>query len=189
MVDPEVRKTLLMVLGISPQALSQRAKTLKKKYGPMSSEDAVYVIAHVEGIDLSRFLPLAIQDRIRTLVPRELQATVKPKKAPRVPRGAKRRKPKAIPYPLVDPKTIEAANFLGANVFPQVFILENSIRALIEATLSKLDIDWWNKYVPTEVRNNVASTIKKEKRYPYRRSRGVHPLFYSNFAVSVNCFL
>src|SRR2546430_16584592 len=63
--DPAIRHQLLKKLGdISQQALSQRAKTVKKRYGPMSTEDAVYVIAYEHGIDISKRLDPETVQRI-----------------------------------------------------------------------------------------------------------------------------
>ncbi len=181
MVNSEVRKKLLAMLGISKQALSQRARGFKVKYGPMTTDEAVYVIAHMEGIDLSKDLPLAMQDRIRSLVPRGV-VVPSPKKAP-TPRKRKiaPAKSRLQSYPLVDSKIIETAHTLGREVFPQVFILENSIRALVKDKLSPLGTDWWEKSVPTDVQNNVKRTMKKESKFPYRKARGDEPLLYANF--------
>ena len=77
---------------------------------------------------------------------------------------------------------MNVANHLGAEVYPQVFVLENSIRNLIKDRLSKIDKHWWDKFVPPDVQADVARTMKREKRYTYREVRGNHPLLYSNFA-------
>ena len=86
MVKHEVREKLLTKLRISHQALSKRAKRLKEKHGPMTTDEAVYIVAHLEGIDLSRYLPLQYLDRIRSMIPRETRerefdrpAVLKPK--------------------------------------------------------------------------------------------------------------
>jgi len=178
MVNTEVRKQLLAKLGITKQALSQRAKKLKESYGPMSSEEAVYVLAHMQGIDLSKHLPLATLDRVRALVPRPLPSP--PSSAPK--RAGPRPSLRPRTYPLVSPELSASAISLGQNVYPVLFLLENSIRALVEARLSKTGTDWWEKLAPTGVKNNVARTMKKETRYPWREKRGTHPLYYANFA-------
>lgn len=183
MVNAKIRDRLLKRLGgISKQALSQRVQVLKARYGPMSTDDAVYVIAHLQGIDLSRDLPLATQDRIRTLIPRELLGDTTKRGTKRKEKPKTKEKGTVSSYPLVDAETIQTAFTLGNNVFPQVFILENSIRTFISNTLCGLSEDWWTKYVPMNVQKSVAKTMRKESRYPYRRARGNHPLLYSNFA-------
>lgn len=180
--EPNVRRELLGRLGITRQGLGYRAKRIKEAYGPMTTEEAVYVIAHLEGIDLSRHLPIATLDRVRALVPREIpDSRSKPsardaKKAR--PRVSRRRKP----YPLVTASQAKMAEDLGSRVYPLLFILENSIRELISLRLSKKGSDWWGNFVPSKVKNSVERTMKKETRYPYRDRRGKHPLSYANFS-------
>lgn len=180
MVNKEVRSQLLKQLGISPQALSQRAKRLKDKYGPMTTDEAVYVIAHMEGVDLSKRLPLASLDRVRSLIPRELNIPTLRHRQSRSTHPKKKLKPAS--YPLVEKTIVSSAISIGAEVYPQVFILENSIRSLIKKHLSKTGNDWWDKLVPADVKKEVLRTMSREKRYPYREARGNHPLFYSNFS-------
>lgn len=175
--DPKVRREILGRLRISRQALSQRATRIKENYGPMTTEEAVYVIAHIEGIDLSKFLPIAILDRVRSLVPKEIQPN---KSQARSQQRVKRKQKES--YPLVTNAQIKMAYDLGNDVFPKLFVLENSIRSLITKRLEALDTNWWDTYAPSPVKNNVSRTMNKEKRYPYREARGNHPISYANFA-------
>jgi len=180
MVNKEVRKQLLARLGVTKQALSLRAKKLKDSYGPMTSEEAVYVIAHVEGLDLSKHLPLATLDRIRALVPRPLPVT-----SPSGPRATSVPAPRPAPtrtYPLVSESLSATALSLGRSVYPTLFLLENSMRSLVSTRLAKTGPDWWDNLAPVGVKSNVARTMKKENRFPWREKRGSHPLYYANFA-------
>jgi len=182
MVDRKVRKLLFKKLQVTPQALSQRAKRIKSSYGPMSTDEAVYVIAHQEGIDLSRYLSIQVIDRVRSLVPKDLprpagitpSKTVKAKKTKRATTSS---------YPMVKESMISRSVTIGNESFPQVFVLENSIRNLIIAKLKKAyGSDWWNKARIKGIRDTVQRTIDKEKKHPHRERRGLHPIFYSNFA-------
>jgi hypothetical protein len=182
MVDRKVRKLLLEKLRFTPQALSQRAKRVKSLYGPMSTEEAVYVIAHQEGIDLSRYLSIQIIDRVRSLVPKDL-----PRPSGNLPyKAIKAKKPKRTAkssYPMVRESMISRSVTIGNESFPQVFVLENSIRNLIITKLTKAyGSDWWNKARIKGIRDTVQRTIDKEKKHPHREKRGLHPIFYSNFA-------
>ena len=172
-----VRREILEKLGISRQALSQRASKIKRDLGPITTEEAVYVIGHLEGIDLSRFLPISTLDRIRSLVPREIKPT---KISEQRVRSVKKKQERH--YPLVNSTGINIASKLGNDSYTKLFILENSIRALIVKKLGVLRRDWWDIYVPLKVKNNVARTINKEKHYPYREARGSDPLYYANFS-------
>jgi hypothetical protein len=182
MIDRKVRRELFNKLKVSRQALNQRAKRLKDKYGPMTTIEAVYIIAHIEGIDLAKYLPLETLDRIRSLVPRDIKPQLAiSQSAPQKANSAKKRRG-AISYPLVRETFIQQAVTIGDEAFPQIVVLENSIRALIEQTLSTMRSDWWTSLVPSGVQKNVQRTIDKEKKYPYREKRGNKPLMYCNFA-------
>ncbi len=181
MVDRAIREQLLKKLGVTRQALSKRSGKIKDKYGPMTTEEAVYVVAHMEGIDLSKHLPLGILDRIRSLVPRHESLSSSASKI-RKPDAARHRKPLTIQsYPLLSQVQVGKSVVLGSDVFPLIYQTENSIREFILKRLSKADPNWWNTKVPGDVQRNVANTIAKEKRYPYRDKRGSQPIFYTNF--------
>jgi hypothetical protein len=64
-----LRGDLLAKLGVSHQRLSQRVAQVKRNYGPMSTEDGTYVLAHQEGLDLTKYLDQATVDRVRSLLP------------------------------------------------------------------------------------------------------------------------
>lgn len=179
MINRDVRQELLTKLGVSRQALSQRAQRLKDKYGPMTTDEAVYIIAHTEGVDLAKYLPLEILDRVRSLVPRD----VKPQTSVQdtLPKKSQRGRKKTASYPLTKENFIRQVVAIGEEAFPQIVILENSMRTLIEQTLSAIRSDWWTSLVPLQVQKTVQRTIDKEKKYPYREKRGNEPLMYCNF--------
>lgn len=182
MIHREVRRELLNKLKITHQALSLRAKQIKSRYGPMTTDEAVYIIAHVEGINLAKYLPLATLDRVRSLIPREIKSSPV---APQVRTASKktRSRPKStVSYPLVSNAFIQRVVSIGDESFPQIVVLENSVRTLIEKTLSAITPDWWTTLVPHNIQTNVQRTIDKEKKYPYREKRGSHPILYCNFA-------
>jgi hypothetical protein len=179
-INPEVRREIFRKLKISQPALSQRAKRIKNKFGPMTTDEAVYVIAHMEGIDLAKYLSLQILDRIRSLVPREI-APSKPTAIQRGKPEIKKRRERIHPYPLISRHFIQRVITIGEEAFPQIVMIENSMRNLIERTLLKIKTDWWEEFVPPNVKGMVQRTIKKEEKYSYREKRGDKPLLYCNF--------
>jgi len=179
MINREVRVELFERLGnISHQALSKRILRIKEKFGPMSTDEAAYIIAHQAGLDLSKHLPLELLDRIRSLIPREIKENIV--LTTQMNKKAGKRKLK-ISYPLVKNTLINKANSLGDNEFPKIFIIENSIRNLIRLRLSRITKTWWPTLIPEDVLKNVNRIIKKEAYYPYREKRGSEPLLYCNF--------
>ena len=65
----ELKGALLKKLGVTPQRLSQRVAQVKRLYGPMSTQDGTYVLAHQEGIDLNHYLDQEEVDRVRHMLP------------------------------------------------------------------------------------------------------------------------
>jgi hypothetical protein len=179
-VKREVREKLLTKLGISHQALSKRARRLKEKYGPMTTDEAVYIIAHLEGIDLSRYLPLQALDRIRSMIPRETKNREFGREASPKAKSNQKKRTK-ISYPLVTSSFIHKVNAIAEDEFPKIFVLENSIRSLIRLKLSSVQDDWWPKLIPSQVLENVQRVLKKELKYPHREKRGEELLMYCNF--------
>ncbi|HZP25674.1 MAG TPA: hypothetical protein VFB90_01355, partial [Dehalococcoidia bacterium] len=65
--DKALLHDLIGRLKVSPQALYQRADRLKKKHGPMTTEDAIYMIAANEGLDLAKYLDKVEVERLRMM--------------------------------------------------------------------------------------------------------------------------
>lgn len=181
MIHRQVRHELLNKLKVTRQALSLRAKQIKAKYGPMTTDEAVYIIAHIEGVNLAKYLPLETLDRVRSLIPREIKPSPIAPQVKITNKKPKSRKTIAS-YPLVNNAFIQRAVTIGDESFPQIVVMENSIRALIEKTLSTINPNWWVALVPPNVQRNVQRTIDKEKKFPYREKRGNRPILYCNFA-------
>jgi hypothetical protein len=178
MTNKSVQRDLLSHLKVTKQALSHRAKTIKEKFGPMTTEEAVYVIAHMEGLDVSRHLSLDQLDRVRALVPRSLSS----KPVTSLPKRSTKRKKQIESYPLVPARTVSKAVALGEESYPNVVVLETSIRNLIEKRLSAIKHSWWPDLIHPDVIRAVTRTKKKETFYPYRERRGDKDILYCNFA-------
>jgi hypothetical protein len=183
MVNARIREKLLSTLKISKQALSQQAKKIKERYGPMSTDEAVYIIAHQNKIDLSKFLSIEVVDRIRSLVPKDIGI-----REQAIPALKKKKVSTAkasnddYTYPLVSKSQILKAKQIGEETYPLVYVLESSMRNLISKQLStKYGQDWWEKANIKNCRENIEKTIGKEQRYPYREKRGKDKLSYANF--------
>jgi len=131
----------------------------------MTTDEAVYIIAHTEGINLAKYLDLATLDRVRAMIPREI------KPLPVVPQARsiskKKSRPKSLPsYPLVSGTFIQRIVVIGDESFPQIVVLENSIRSLIEQTLSAINAAWWDSLVPDKIRTMFSEQLIKRKNIP-----------------------
>jgi hypothetical protein len=182
----ELRRDLLKKLGVTPQRLSQRVAQVKRNYGPMSTEDGTYVLAHQEGLDLTKYLDKTTVDRVRSLLP--AGGVALPSSSPsRRARSAPATRPVRIApsLELVDamlPSGVAADASRMASVYPKLYVFENSIRNVIIRVLrSRYGKDWWNSRVPTAVQKSVADRKAKEAKTPWHGKRGTDDIYYSNF--------
>lgn len=139
----------------------------------MTSKDSYYVLAHTIGIDLSKYLSLSELDRIRNLIPK-FTVPSDPSITQDDSEGIR------TSYPLLTKKFINDGRKIGAEVYPLLFTLENSIRQLIRAKLAA-DKNWWEEKCPDKVKKSVSYLMNKEQLFTFRTKRGNDQLDYANF--------
>ncbi len=179
----EIRRALIDKLGgISRQALSARAKRMKIKYGPMSTEEAVGLIAHLQGIDVSKYLDPSQVEQIRRLVQQrailespDAQRRARPTvKEVKVTIGGKLK----LADPLLPKHVLEDAKAM-ANVYAQLYVFENSVREVIRRVLSRTYGDnWWDDCIPLKVHRYAQSRMDDDERNAWHGRRGDHPIYY-----------
>jgi hypothetical protein len=185
-IKRDLRTVLLQGLGVTPQRLSQRVKKMKKDHGPMSTEDATYVIAHQEGIDLTKYLGPDTVNRIRILIPKGSESTASGsmrKKSNNAKRCTVVRMEANIPQvdALLSTTLAEDAKRMAV-VYPKYYVLENSIRVVIKRILEKTHGEnWWKLSVANPVQVTVSGRIQKEAEQPWHGKRGQHEIYYSDF--------
>jgi hypothetical protein len=183
----QLKADLLQKLRVTPQRLSQRVAQVKRLYGPMSTEDGTYVLAHQEGLDLTKYLDQTTVDRVRGLLPISAGATTLSQPSAKRAKAVATSRPVRIApsLELVDamlPASVaEDANRM-ASVYPKLYIFENSIRNVIVRILqAKHGKDWWKERVPTGVQKTVADRRAKEAKTPWHGKRGTHEIYYADF--------
>lgn len=199
--DRRLRTDLLKKLGsVTPQRLSQLVAEVKRDHGPMSTEDGTYVLAHLRGLDLSRYsLDRETVDRIRGMVPRG-QAAPRPAATPAsAPTTGKPRTPAYRPVrvganvPAVDlmlPKIVSEDADRMADLYPKMYLLENSIRNVIDRVMNaNHGKDWWTTCVAKQVRDRVQGRKDKEAKAPWHGPRGAHDIYYSDFGDLKNVII
>lgn len=184
-----LKQALLTKLGVQPPALSKRVKR-KKLQTPMSTEEATYLIAHEEGIQIDKYLDATEVSRIR-----ELHGSSRPRgDAAMTPRRTRSRSGTGQPRELRFPGDITVKNALlppgklneavaMARVYPLLYVFENSIRELIKRVMaSEFGDDWWETQL---TRGNVQNVYQKakgrkdgEKKNRWHQKRGSHPIDY-----------
>jgi hypothetical protein len=189
--DPALRATLLENLGgISKQRLSQVVAEVNKAYGPMSTEDATYVLAHQRGIRIDRYLDAPTVDRVRGMLQRTAAHAPAPAVPPaRAPSGSKRTASRPVRIeptspaidPLLPPSVAEDADRM-AKVYSRLYILENSARNVISRVMTaKHGKGWWSSKVPSDVQKEVRRRQDKEDKNPWAGKRGAQELNYADY--------
>lgn len=185
MTNRELRKELLKKLDISPQALSQRCQKLKTQL-PMTTEEATYVIAQQNGIRLDKYIDKEMIDRVRLLLQQitpAIQAPIKgmggkTKEVLPEQRVIKIGKEFKFTDPILPQKKILEAQDMAA-VYPYIYILENSIRKVIDQIMTSLYGDnWWDSEAPKELRYTVSKRMADEKKDSWHQRRGARPIDY-----------
>jgi len=67
----------------------------------------------------------------------------------------------------------------NAKVYPYIYVLENSLRKVIFDHFGK-GRDWWQntKIVPKPIQEYAEKIKESEKKYPWVKSRGDHPIYF-----------
>lgn len=188
--NPKIRSDLLKKLGgVTPQALSGRVKRLKKVL-PISSEDAVYVIAHQNGIDIGRHLDGDTLSRVSEYVAqlrpssRQGQAQATPRSQSRGSRSIKQVSLNITGFkigalPGMSAAHAKEAKTMSEKAYPLLYVFENSARDLIARVLSSaFGASWWDQVVPKRIRDKAADRLAQEGTEPWHSSRGAHPIHY-----------
>ena len=184
MTNRQLRKALLKKLNITPQALSYRVQQLKKSH-PMTTEDATYIIAQQERIILDKYLDVDTVNRIRDIFqqisfPIQAKSTkrkdVKEKKSPTENTITIGKEFRATDPILPRRKLLEAKEM--AAVYPLLYVLENSIREVIDLKMISLfGQNWWEQ-APSKLKRHVRGRMADEQKNSWHQRRGDRPIDY-----------
>jgi hypothetical protein len=183
--NPLVRSALLASLKITRQGLHERTRKLKSSL-PMSTEDAVYVLAHQNGIDIGRYLDRAALDRVGAIVSRLGNGPDEPRRVKKQLAGTTQTTVRIVLGPIFDadlPGLARAhaadARRMTAEVYPVLYLFENSARDLIDGVLtSRIGPNWWELSAPTDLKKKVQKRLTDESADPWHGKRGGRPISY-----------
>lgn len=75
----------------------------------------------------------------------------------------------------------------NANLYPELFLFENSLRIFINLVLTKkYGAKWWDNRVNGNTQGTIAGRMKKEKMNPWHGARGLDPLSYTDLSDLTN---
>jgi hypothetical protein len=160
----------------------------------MTTEQAVYTIAHENGIDLSKYLDPETTREVRDLMTqlRSGQSTngrgKRSGQSTRSRPGGNSRAvsvtikgigPDNLRIPALTQSHADAAKRMSERVYPLVFLFENSVRDLIELVLEDaFGKDWWTTAVPGDVQRTAIKHKDAEKKDPWHGKRGTRDIDY-----------
>jgi hypothetical protein len=159
---------------------------MKADHGPMSTQEATYVIAHQAGLDLTKYLDPDGVNRVRDLIPKGPQETTS------APIKKTSRNTKRCTVVRIEPNIPQVDALLSttlaedakkmALVYPKYYVLENSVRVVIKRILEKTHgKNWWKLKVANPVQVKVTERMQNEAKQPWHGKRGQHEIFYSDF--------
>jgi len=186
LTDRAVREALLSKLRLTKQALSYRVQRMKSRH-PMTTTDATYVIAHQSGVMLDRYLAPGELDRVRELV----AAVSQNGSQPAYSSGSRGVRPAVAPQrviviggefkgsdPLLPAAVLGEAKEMAA-VYPFLYVLENSIREVIDRVMTKKHgTAWWDAHTPQGLRDQVESRKREDKANMWHQRRGAKNICY-----------
>jgi hypothetical protein len=189
--NPEIKAALLKELGVTTQRLSQLTKARKGEL-PMSTPHAVYTLAHEHGIDIYKHLDPEEAREVRGLMAdlrkgRSSNGSVAAEPRPIRKRSKAAKKQVKVAIAGVDVGKIPGlkqshaneAKRMAEDVYPLLYIFENSVRDLVELVLrDKYGKDWWDDEAPRKVRERAEAHKDAEDEDPWHGSRGARPIDY-----------
>lgn len=189
-----LRKEVCKKLGIKPRQLQNRIKKFAVERKIADRDVALLMLAYEQQIDvrkprykvqkikLGKFeAELNIQ---KTAAPVPVLAAVQDKRKG-TKLGSKQLvielgKGLKVTDPLLPNQLVNEAIQM-ANVYPVVYVLENSVRNLISHVMTARHSDkWWDQKVGWTIKKNVQTRIEKEDKNRWHGKRGAHPIFYTD---------
>lgn len=185
MINKELKNALLRTLNISPQALSQQCQGLKKRI-PMTTEEAVYVIAQNNNIILDKYLDKEAVEHVRVLYQQVIPTTQhkvirkqgKDKDITIKQRIFKIGKDITFSDPILPQKKAQEAIEM-ADVYPLIYVLENSAREFIDKVMTaQYGKNWWDLQAPEPLKKNVKKRMSDDEKNSWHQRRGARPIDY-----------
>jgi hypothetical protein len=173
--------------NVKRDAIYKRARKVKREHGPMTTEDAIYLMAADAQIDVAKYLGAETVDRIRRL--RQTAGVLTGAQPTRgSPGGVRGKTVKVIvggtvelTDPLLPEKMLREARLMADKVYPLLYVLENSVRQLIIRVLSSVHGEcWWSIAAPAETKSKVQTRKDQEDSKPWHGKRGVHEIYYTD---------
>lgn len=175
-----INKILQKKPNIKEAGLQVTLTRIKKRHDLRSIDQAACFYIKKNNLDVN--VSSIIDDVTRRAVQEELTAD-----KPTVSKLSARKRPLKLPSksddPFVDNTTFSSANN-NAEIYPMIYLFENSVRNFVAAIMKKdFGDNWWAdkvETVNTGVHKNVTIRRLAEKEAPWHSSRGADPIFFTD---------
>lgn len=181
MTNRALRDAIKQAIRVSSdRALQYRTREFRQRH-LVSSEQAERMIAYLNDVPLEDFVTDDELAETRRLLTREqlpLVHVVRPSGPPA--RKVLKVRSKELDDPLLPPSVKDEARRM-AEVYPYLYVFENSVRNFIQTAMEKAHgHHWWDGHVGKGVREEVDRRIKEEEQNAWHGKRGDHPIHYTN---------
>lgn len=163
---------------ISPQRIYQIVKEKRKVANNLvDNEEAAYICASEDGVDLYKYLSKEDVQRIRALSSQHNKPTTN-NPSIRVNKTSNKKKIKSPQFiPPYENEFIDEAN-LNNKAYPHIYVIENTLRKVILSAFGDNNT-WWNEnIVPKEVIDYAEKIRQAESKHPWMPKRGKHAIHY-----------
>jgi hypothetical protein len=185
----DLRSLLATKLGVTERQVYNRAQELANRASITTSE-AIWVLAAQNQINLTKYLPPEVVERVRSLLP---QIPAPPRIVLAAPGKPKQRTPRVAPKdfvvarefrgsdPILPAQVFEEAREMSV-IYPLLYLLENSIREFLRRIVdARLGKEWWTTTAPTKIKDKIVGRMSDEQKHAWHQRRGSHPIDYLDF--------
>lgn len=152
------------------------------------TEDGIYLLAAQSGVNLNKYLPPEKVNQIRQLL---FQLNQQAQPFQPVKSSVKKTIPKMISVTigktfklkdsLLTEKVLTEAKEMAEEVYPLLYVFENSVREVIIRIMQKSHGEnWWESKVSKDIKEEVQKREAREDKNPWHGKRGVHPIYYTD---------
>lgn len=187
MIKQEIIHELMKRLGLSRIGVYKRIEKTQNDLKIMDLEVAAYCLAFQNGIKIKRYnidenTLKKVEDALRS---QNSTSNPKPKK-----KSTKIGEQNIImqiggnlklDHPILPKKMVTEAKKM-ADIYPIIYVFENSVRRLIQHIMElKYGDDWWEKAsIPSKVKEKVKIRRNDEDKNKWHSKRGSHEIFYTD---------
>ena len=161
---------------ISDQAIRNAISQIRRNVPSLTLNAAAEMFAKKRGFTVVRYLSEKDRETMKNIRITEIKIPAKKKKKQMrtiiIPNEFK------LDDPLLSIKKLNEAKEM-ASIYPFLYVLENSIRELIDKVMiSKYGKDWFTAKAPKGLQDKVKNRMKDEKKNAWHQRRGTRPIDY-----------